>query len=100
MNRALVISAITLVVVVMGLSIIAPALQQAFAHDVTERQGKAPTEACPTAFTLSFALGVGTHPDHNFNGLVCTKLVCPGGQADCAEPIRIDIDDFFVPRHK
>ena len=33
-------SAIILVVVVMGFSTIAPALQQAFAHDVTEQKGK------------------------------------------------------------
>jgi len=93
------IAVIALVAVVMGLSTIAPGLQQAFAHDVTERQGKAPTEACPPSFQTDFALGVGTHPDHNFNGIVCTKRICPGGAADCAEPIRIDIDDSFIPRH-
>jgi len=100
MNKTLAISAITLVVVVMGLSTIAPTLQQAFAHDVTEQQGKTGTTTCPKGFILDFAPGpTGTHPDHNFNSVVCTKSICPGGQAACDDPIRIRIDDSFVLRH-
>jgi hypothetical protein len=45
-------SAIILVVVVMGFSTIAPALQQAFAHDVTEQKGKEGTRICPRGFRI------------------------------------------------
>jgi len=40
MNKTLVITTIVFVAVVMGLSTVAPALQQAFAHDVTEPRGR------------------------------------------------------------
>ncbi len=80
------ISAIVLVAVVMGLSTIAPALQQAFAHNV----GAAITPGfgqCPNGFAEEL-VDAGTHPDHNFNGKVCFKIV--GSH-------RVVIDDPPIP---
>ena len=55
----------------MGLSTIAPALQQAFAHDVIKvKQGA--RGVCPADFQL-IAFPFGQHPDHNVNGHVCLK---------------------------
>ena len=74
--RALAISAIVLVAVIMGFSTIAPALQQAFAHDVTEPRGRQGIGGCPEDFQL-VTITKGLHPDHNFNGFVCFNLVNP-----------------------
>jgi len=75
--RALVITAIVMVAVIMGFSTIAPALQQAFAHDVNSQRGPSGNEVCPPGFTLQTIEQDGLHPDHNFNGLVCLKLIKP-----------------------
>jgi len=86
MNKTLVITTIALITVVMGLSTIAPALQQAFAHDVdgavTPGFGQ-----CPRGFSDETIEPFGTHPDHNFNGAICFKNV---GQ------VRVIIDDVVA----
>ena len=86
MNKTLVITTIALIAVVMGLSTIAPALQQAFAHDVdaavTPGFGQ-----CPRGFSEQDIEPFGTHPDHNFNGTICFKNV---GQ------VRVIIDDVVA----
>jgi len=71
--KALTISVIVMVAVIMGFSTIAPALQQAFAHDVTEQKGARGNNICPRGFGLE-DIAQGDHPDHNFNGKVCEKL--------------------------
>jgi len=87
MNKTLAITAIVLVAVVMGLSTIAPALQQAFAHDV--RGAVTPGFGqCPRSFSEETIEPAGTHPDHNFNGTICFKNV---GQT------RVIIDDPPIP---
>jgi len=70
MNKTLVITTIALIAVVMGLSTVAPALQQAFAHDVREAKGRVSLTECPPGFSEGTTTP-GTHPDHNFNGVVC-----------------------------
>ena len=66
MNKTLTITAITLVVVIMGTSTITPVI----AHDVTEAN-KNPTGICAPFFAL-FGITLGEHPDHNFNGKICS----------------------------
>ena len=66
MNKTLTISTITLVAVIMGISTITPVI----AHDVTEAN-KNPTGICAPFFTL-FGITLGEHPDHNFNGQICS----------------------------
>ena len=75
MNKTLTISVIALVAVVMGFSTVAPALQQAFAHDVTEAKGRIGLGECPRGFSEGTTDIPGTHPDHNFNGVVCRNSV-------------------------
>jgi len=77
MNKTLAITAIALVAIVMGLSTIAPVLQQAFAHDVTSPQGgQIGNGDCPDGFQIAVPMSpAGTHPDHNVNGKVCVKIV-------------------------
>jgi hypothetical protein len=66
MNKTLTITAITLVVVIMGTSTITPVI----AHDVTE-ENKNPSGICAPFFSL-FGITLGEHPDHNFNGKICS----------------------------
>jgi len=89
MNKTLAISAIALVAVIMGLSTIAPGLQQAFADDVKSQRGAAGTGACPDAFFQLARCELGLHPDHNFNALVCVKTI--GGV------VTITTDDLSGP---
>ncbi len=90
MTKTLAITAIVLVAVVMGLSTIAPALQQAFAHDVDRVVGGAvPLTTCPPNFEKQ-SHPIRTHPDHNANGKVCVKDL-PNGKT-------VIIDDIAVRR--
>ena len=66
MNNTLTITAITLVVVIMGTGTITPVI----AHDVTEAN-KNPSGICAPFFS-SFGITLGEHPDHNFNGKICS----------------------------
>ncbi len=93
MNKTLVITTIALVAVVMGFSTIAPVLQQAFAHDVTEPRGRTGLGGCPEDFQL-VPITKGQHPDHNFNGSVCLKSVSP---CDACRGTPIFIDDSLPP---
>jgi len=86
MNRALKISVIVSVAVIMGIGAVAPVLQQAFAHDV----GAAVTPgfgACPPGFDVTSPAFDGEHPDHNFNGVICERT---------AGPNTILVDDVVV----
>jgi len=98
MTKTIAITAIVLVAVVLGLSTIAPALQQAFAHDVGDRTGGVAVEVqCPADFMQAFADYTGQHPDHNTNGRVCVKFVCPGeGPLDPRDPICKDVKKVFI----
>ena len=88
MTKTIAITAIVLVAVVMGFSTIAPALQQAFAHDVTEAKGKIGLGGCPEGFLPTTPAFTGEHPDHNFNDVICVKIA---GQH------RILVDDNLPP---
>jgi hypothetical protein len=66
MNNTLTITAITLVVVIMGTSTITPVI----AHDVT-KANKNPAGICAPFFALH-SITLGEHPDHNFNGKICS----------------------------
>jgi hypothetical protein len=66
MNKILTITAITLVVVIMGTGTITPVI----AHDITEAN-KNPTGICAPFFSL-FGITLGEHPDHNSNGKICS----------------------------
>ena len=66
MNKILTITTITLVVVIMGTGTITPVT----AHDVTEAN-KNPSGICAPFFSL-FGITLGEHPDHNFNGKICS----------------------------
>ena len=66
MNKTLTITVITLVVVMMGMGTITPVI----AHDITETN-KNTTGICPPFFSL-FGIILGEHPDHNFNGKICS----------------------------
>ncbi len=66
MNKTLTIIVITLVAVIMGIGTITPV----FAHDVTETN-KNPTGICAPFFAL-LVTTLGEHPDHNFNGQICS----------------------------
>jgi len=66
MNKTLTITTITLVVVIMGTSTITPVI----AHDVNEAN-KNPSGICAPFFS-SFGITLGKHPDHNFNGKICS----------------------------
>ena len=66
MNKILTITTIMLVVVIIGTGTITPVI----AHDVTEAN-KNPTGICAPFFSL-FPLTLGEHPDHNFNGKICS----------------------------
>ncbi len=90
MKRALVISVITLVAVIMGMSAVAPIM----AHNVSERNGLPGNGACPDGFSGN-RIGIGVHPDHNRNEVVCTDglividdLPCRAFNGSCppAEP--------------
>ena len=96
MKRALAISVIALVAVVMGLSTIAPALQQAFAHDVAPDRGEA--GLCPADFRLIPQFSPGTHPDHNANGWVCLKSICapPVVEGPCRASPLVFVDDNLI----
>ncbi len=72
--RALVIFAIVSVAVIMGISTVAPALQQAFAHDVNAAQTPG-FGACPEGFAQTNPTFQGEHPDHNFNNVICENIV-------------------------
>ena len=71
------IAVIALVAVVMGMSTIAPTLQQAFAHDVREQVGPDGTRLCPAGFQIG-TITPGVHPDHNINSLICEKRTRSG----------------------
>ncbi len=66
MNKTLTITTITLVAVIIGIGTIT----QVIAHDVTEAN-KNPTGKCAPFFAL-FSITLGEHPDHNFNGKICS----------------------------
>ena len=66
MNKTLTITTITLVVVIMGTGTTTPVI----AHDVTEAN-KNPSGMCAPFFSL-FGITLGEHPDHNFNGKICS----------------------------
>ncbi len=66
MNKTLTITTITLVVVIMGTSTITPVI----AHNVNEAN-KNPSGICAPFFSL-FGIPLGKHPDHNFNGKICS----------------------------
>ena len=66
MNKTLTVTAITLVVVIMGIGTITPVI----AHDVT-KANKNPTGICAPFFALH-SITLGEHPDHNFNGKICS----------------------------
>ncbi|GEM_PF-6490170 len=66
MNKTLTITTIMLVVVIMGTGTITPVI----AHDVTEAN-KNPSGICAPFFSL-FGITLGGHPDHNFNGKICS----------------------------
>ena len=66
MNKTLTITTITLVVVIMGTGTTTPVI----AHDVTEAN-KNPSGICAPFFS-SFGITLGEHPDHNFNGKICS----------------------------
>jgi len=93
LTKTLAITAIVLVAVVMGLSTIAPALQQAFAHDVIKGV-VLESGLCPDDFVQN-EYRTGQHPDHNSNGLVCVKSVCTGGER-CLTIRLLVIDDIIV----
>jgi len=96
MTKTIAITAIVLVAIVMGLSTIAPALQQAFAHDV-DIGGPLASGQCPADFKVVRADFIGQHPDHNANGWVCIR--CPGiPDIACPDPTLVVIDDSFVRR--
>jgi len=95
--RALIISTIILgVAAIMVFSSAAPALQQAFAHNVPAGD-QDPSGNCPVGFTAIVSPS-GQHPDHNANGIVCEKIICPGqppGPGRCDRTtIKITIDDL------
>ena len=77
---------------IMVFSTVAPALQQAFAHDVPEAPGTSKQTTCPPNF-IKTSSDVGIHPDHNTNKIVCEITFCPGQQIKCINPIVITIDD-------
>jgi len=60
------------IAVIMVFSSVAPVLQQAFAHDVTEPKAPFRDTKCLDGYDQKFVVR-GTHPDHNFNRLVCVK---------------------------
>ena len=66
MNKILTITTITLVAVIMGTSTITPVI----AHNVTDAN-KNPSGVCAPFFALS-VITLGEHPDHNFNGEICS----------------------------
>lgn len=66
MNKTLTITVIALVVVIMGTSAITPVI----AHDVT-KTNKNPIGMCAPFFSLH-GITLGEHPDHNFNGKICS----------------------------
>lgn len=66
MNKTLTITTITLVVMIMGTGTITPVI----AHDLT-KENKNPTGICAPFFSL-FGITLGGHPDHNFNGKICS----------------------------
>ena len=66
MNKTLTITTITLLVVIMGTSTITPVI----AHNVTDAN-KNPSGVCAPFFALS-VITLGEHPDHNFNGEICS----------------------------
>ncbi len=66
MNKTLTLTTIALVVVIMGTSTIMPVI----AHDVT-KANKNPSGICFPFFSL-FGIILGEHPDHNFNGNICS----------------------------
>jgi len=95
MTKTIAITAIVLVAVVMGLSTIVPALQQAFAHDVIkDKQGA--RGICPAAFGL-ITFPFGQHPDHNMNGHVCVRCPSVPGIA-CPVSTLVVIDDNLERR--
>ena len=102
MNKTLVITTIALIAVVMGFSTIAPALQQAFAHDVAPPNIIPSNTKCPNDFVKDRDHPIRKHPDHNGNGVVCVKVICPGqppGPGRCDRTtITITIDDIAVRR--
>ena len=56
---------ITLIAAIIETGTIMPII----AHDVTGAS-KSPNGVCPPFFA-SFNIGLGKHPDHNFNGKIC-----------------------------
>jgi hypothetical protein len=66
MNEILTITVIILVVVIMGIGTITPVI----ADDVT-KANKNTTGMCAPFFSL-FSITLGEHPDHNFNGKICS----------------------------
>lgn len=66
MNKTLTITTTTLVVVIMGIGTITPVI----AHDVIEAN-KNPIGICVPFFSL-YGITLGEHPDHNFNGKICS----------------------------
>lgn len=71
--RALIISAIVLVAVIMGLSTVIPSL----AHDVAKGDELGGLPSCQGNFE-GMEWPNGEHPDHNGNGAVCMKIVGQG----------------------
>ncbi len=66
MNKTLTITTITLVVVITGTVTYTPVITR----DVTEAN-KNPSGICAPFFSL-FGIPLGKHPDHNFNGNICS----------------------------
>jgi len=95
-DRVISVLAIALVAVIMGLSTIAPALQQAFAHDVAPAPGDG--GLCPADFILIQKTFPGTHPDHNANGWICSLNVCapPVVEDPCRASIIVSVDDNLL----
>ena len=66
MNKSITITAITLVAMIMGIG----TTTLVFAHDVTEANKNSVGICAP--FFASYDITPGEHPDHNFNGKICS----------------------------
>ena len=70
MNKTFTIATIALVAVVMGMSAMTPVM----AHNVKSPNGSSGSGECQSGFDAIFVEGLGTHPDHNGNGIICEKI--------------------------
>ena len=88
------------IAVIMVFGSVAPALQQAFAHDVPKSPSVPKLTTCPPNF-IKTGTTAGMHPDHNANAQVCVKTFCPGQPGTkCIDPIVITIDDRAISLKK